>query len=75
MVDTKLVFHNIQKTIPSLNITNNDTSFYGLTGGVYEIREQNSRAVLTHDYWRFHLHVFEFQKTICTKESIYRLTV
>ncbi len=41
-------------------------SFRGVTGGVYKARERIHRSLLICDYYRFHLHVGEFQPTIRT---------
>ena len=41
--------------------------FHGVTGGVYKTRERIHRGMLIRDYWRFRLHVVEFQTTIRTE--------
>ena len=41
----------------------------GVTGGVYKARERIHRGVLIRDYYRFRLHVGEFQPTIRTEGS------
>lgn len=40
-----------------------------VTGGVYKTRLHLHRSVLIYDYSQFLLHVFEFQKTIRTKDN------
>jgi hypothetical protein len=43
--------------------------FKDVTGGLYKTKEHIHRSVLIYDYWRFLLHIFEFQKIICTKKN------
>ncbi len=49
--------------------TSGATSSRGLTGGVYKAQEHIHRGMLIRDYYRFRLHVGEFQPTIRTKDG------
>ena len=49
--------------------TSGTPGFRGLTGGVYKAQEHIHRGVLIRDYYRFRLHVGEFQPTIRTKDG------
>lgn len=48
-----------------------------VTGGVYKAQVQVHRAMMMRDYWRFLLHILEFQKIIWTTDffiDLLRLT-
>lgn len=64
-----ITMHNRHYTLFAQEIAN----FTSVTGGVYKTRLHLHRSVLIYDYSQFRLHVFEFQKTIRTKDNCYSL--
>ena len=66
------------QTFPNPNklcITSDIFNFRGVTGGVYKGRVCIHRSLLIYDYWRFLLHIFEFQKIIRTTITFLELLI